>query len=215
MLHTLRDWIEQMIFFLQDLPGGAATGLIAPFLESLFPFLPLVLIISANAATYGFSMGVLVSWVGSMLGSLVVFACIRYLFRRPVTRWLEKHHAAQQWIERVRHMSPISLGFFFSLPFMPAFIITSISAMIQLSLRTYLIAAGAGRLIVVIIFSLIGKEWSTFLERPMRLVLLFLILLAIWGVSRGTEEWLKRRALSKRADHLREIEDKIERPSEK
>jgi len=26
---------------------------------------------------------------------------------------------------------------------------------------------------------------------------------------------LKRRALSKRADHLREIEDKIERPSEK
>jgi len=112
-------------------------------------------------------------------------------------------------------MSPISLGFFFSLPFMPAFIITSISAMIQLSLRTYLIAAGAGRLIVVIIFSLIGKEWSTFLERPMRLVLLFLILLAIWGVSRGTEEWLKRRALSKRADHLREIEDKIERPTEK
>ena len=215
MLHTLRDWIEQMIFFLQDLPGGAATGLIAPFLESLFPFLPLVLIISANAATYGFGMGVLVSWVGSMLGSLVVFACIRYLFRRPVTRWLEKHHTAQQWIERVRHMSPISLGFFFSLPFMPAFIITSISAMIQLSLRTYLIAAGAGRLIVVIIFSLIGKEWSTFLERPMRLVLLFLILLAIWGVSRGTEEWLKRRALSKRADHLREIEDKIERPSEK
>lgn len=214
MLHTLRDWIEQMIFFLQDLPGGAATGLIAPFLESLFPFLPLVLIISANAATYGFGMGVLVSWVGSMLGSLVVFACIRYLFRRPVTRWLEKHHTAQQWIERVRHMSPISLGFFFSLPFMPAFIITSISAMIQLSLRTYLIAAGAGRLIVVIIFSLIGKEWSTFLERPIRLVLLFLILLAIWGVSRGTEEWLKRRALSKRADHLREIEDKIERPSE-
>ncbi|MGI1806438.1 TVP38/TMEM64 family protein [Exiguobacterium sp. TDN 0502] len=214
MLHTLRDWIEQMIFFLQDLPGGAATGLIAPFLESLFPFLPLVLIISANAATYGFGMGVLVSWVGSMLGSLVVFACIRYLFRRPVTRWLEKHHTAQQWIERVRHMSPISLGFFFSLPFMPAFIITSISAMIQLSLRTYLIAAGAGRLIVVIIFSLIGKEWSTFLERPIRLVFLFLILLAIWGISRGTEEWLKRRALSKRSDHLREIEDKIERPSE-
>ncbi|WP_393966165.1 TVP38/TMEM64 family protein [Exiguobacterium sp. S22-S28] len=210
MLQTVRQWIEQMITFLQDLPGGASTGLIAPFLESLFPFLPLVLIISANAATYGFWMGVLVSWVGSMLGSLVVFACIRYLFRRPVTRWLEQHKGAQQWIERVRHMSPISLGFFFSLPFMPAFIITSISAMIQLSLRTYLIAAGAGRLIVVIIFSLIGKEWSTFLERPIRLVFLFLILLAIWGVSRGVEEIIKRRALSRRSKVLREIEQDIE-----
>ncbi|QNR19497.1 VTT domain-containing protein [Exiguobacterium sp. Helios] len=209
MLQTVRQWIEQMITFLQDLPGGASTGLIAPFLESLFPFLPLVLIISANAATYGFWMGVLVSWVGSMLGSLVVFACIRYLFRRPVTRWLEQHKAAQQWIERVRHMSPISLGFFFSLPFMPAFIITAISAMIQLSLRTYLIAAGAGRLIVVIIFSLIGKEWSTFLERPIRLVFLFLILLAIWGVSRGVEEIIKRRALARRSKSLRDLEQEI------
>ncbi|OIN67515.1 DedA family protein [Exiguobacterium sp. KRL4] len=210
MLQTVRQWIEQMITFLQDLPGGASTGLIAPFLESLFPFLPLVLIISANAATYGFWMGVLVSWAGSMLGSLVVFACIRYLFRRPVTRWLEQHTAAQHWIERVRHMSPISLGFFFSLPFMPAFIITSISAMIQLSLRTYLIAAGAGRLIVVIIFSLIGKEWSTFLERPIRLVFLFLILLAIWGVSRGVEEIIKRRALARRSKALRDLEQEIE-----
>ncbi|WP_026827191.1 TVP38/TMEM64 family protein [Exiguobacterium artemiae] len=210
MLQTVRQWIEQMITFLQDLPGGASTGLIAPFLESLFPFLPLVLIISANAATYGFWMGVLVSWVGSMLGSLVVFACIRYLFRRPVTRWLEQHKAAQQWIERVRHMSPISLGFFFSLPFMPAFIITAISAMIQLSLRTYLIAAGVGRLIVVIIFSLIGKEWSTFLERPIRLVFLFLILLAIWGVSRGVEEIIKRRALARRSKSLRDLEQEIE-----
>ncbi|WP_214771714.1 MULTISPECIES: TVP38/TMEM64 family protein [unclassified Exiguobacterium] len=210
MLQTIRQWIEHMIIFLQDLPGGASTGLIAPFLESLFPFLPLVLIISANAATYGFWMGVLVSWVGSMLGSLVVFACIRYLFRRPVTRWLENHKAAQHWIERVRHMSPISLGFFFSLPFMPAFIITSISAMIQLSLRTYLIAAGAGRLIVVILFSLIGKEWSSFLERPVRLLFLFLILLAIWGISRGMEEWIKRRALARRTKNLRELENVIE-----
>ena len=73
-----------------------------------------------------------------------------------------------------------------------------------------MIAAGAGRLIVVIIFSLIGKEWSTFLERPIRLVFLFLILLAIWGVSRGVEEIIKRRALARRSKSLRELEQEIE-----
>ena len=82
--------------------------------------------------------------------------------------------------------------------------------MIQLSIRTYLIAAGAGRLIVVILFSLIGKEWASFLEKPVRLLFLFLILLAIWGVSRGMEEWIKRRALARRTKNLRELENVIE-----
>ncbi|WP_114572011.1 TVP38/TMEM64 family protein [Exiguobacterium flavidum] len=211
MLQTLRHWIEQMILFLQGIPGGPWAGLAAPFLESIFPFLPLVLIISANAATYGFWMGVLVSWIGSMLGSIFLFVCIRYLFRRPMTRWLAKHQTAQTWIERVRHMSPISLGFLFSLPFMPAFVITSITALIQLPIRTYVIAAGIGKLIVVLIFSSIGNQWDSFLEKPVRLLFLLMLLGALWGISRGLEEFIKRRALVKRNENLRHVADEIEK----
>ena len=204
MLTSLQQWIIQLIEWLQGLPGGPWAGLGAPFLEAIFPFLPLVLIISANAATYGFWLGTLLSWIGSLLGTILVFAAVRYVFRRPMTRWLEKHKAAVYWLERINHMSPISLGFLYSLPFIPVSLITYLLALIQMPLRTFILAAGFGKLLVVVIFSVIGDQWREFIQSPLRLTLLVLLLAALWAVSRGLEEWLKRRAFKKRNERLKE-----------
>ena len=204
MLTALQQWIIQLIEWLQGLPGGPWAGLGAPFLEAIFPFLPLVLIISANAATYGFWLGTLLSWIGSLLGTILVFAAVRYVFRRPMTRWLEKHKTAVYWLERINHMSPISLGFLYSLPFIPVSLITYLLALIQMPLRTFILAAGFGKLLVVVIFSVIGDQWREFIQSPLRLTLLVLLLAALWAVSRGLEEWLKRRAFKKRNERLKE-----------
>ncbi|MFN4214784.1 TVP38/TMEM64 family protein [Exiguobacterium sp.] len=207
MLTSLEQWIIQLIEWLQELPGGPWAGLGAPFLEAIFPFLPLVLIISANAATYGFLLGALLSWVGSLLGTILVFSAVRYVFRKPMTRWLEKHKKGVYWLERINHMSPVSLGFLYSLPFIPVSLITYLLALIQMPLRTFIMAAGFGKLLVVLIFSVIGDQWEEFIQSPFRLSMLGLLLLVLWAISRGLEELLKRRAFKKRNELLkREIE---------
>lgn len=203
MLSGVQETVYQMIEWLQHLPGGVLPGLVAPFLEAFFPFLPLVLIISTNAATYGFFWGVLLSWGGNLLGTILVFLLVRYVMRRPMTRWIEKHKMAMYWLERIRHMSSISLGFLFSLPFIPASLITYLLALIQMPLRTFIIAAGLGKLLVTIIFSLIGNQWEAFIQSPFRLMMLGLILFVLWGISRGLEEVLKRRAFKKRNETLK------------
>ncbi|UTT42665.1 TVP38/TMEM64 family protein [Exiguobacterium aurantiacum] len=209
MLTSLQQWIIQLIEWLQELPGGPWAGLGAPFLEAIFPFLPLVLIISANAATYGFLLGTLLSWVGSLLGTIFVFAAVRYIFRKPMTRWLEKHKQGVYWLERINHMSPISLGFLYSLPFIPVSLITYLLALIQMPLRTFIMAAGFGKLLVVLIFSVIGDQWEEFIQSPFRLSMLGLLLFVLWAISRGLEELLKRRAFKKRNEQLqRERETK-------
>ncbi|STO09353.1 TVP38/TMEM64 family protein [Exiguobacterium aurantiacum] len=209
MLTSLEQWIIQLIEWLQELPGGPWAGLGAPFLEAIFPFLPLVLIISANAATYGFLLGALLSWVGSLLGTILVFSAVRYVFRKPMTRWLERHKKGVYWLERINHMSPVSLGFLYSLPFIPVSLITYLLALIQMPLRTFIMAAGFGKLLVVLIFSVIGDQWEEFIQSPFRLSMLGLLLLVLWAISRGLEELLKRRAFKKRNEQLkRELEAK-------
>lgn len=203
MLTSLQQYILNIIEWLQGLPGGPWAGLGAPFLEAIFPFLPLVLIISANAATYGFWLGVLLSWIGSLTGTILVFAAVRYVFRKPMTRWLEKHKQGVYWLDRINHMSPISLGFLYSLPFIPVSLITYLLALIQMPLRTFVLAAGFGKLLVVIIFSVIGNQWQEFIQSPFRLSMLGLLLLVLWAISRGIEELLKRRAFKKRNEELK------------
>lgn len=202
MLTSLEQRIIQLIEWLQELPGGPWAGLGAPFLEAIFPFLPLVLIISANAATYGFWLGSFLSWIGSLLGTVLVFTAVRYVFRKPMTRWLKKHKQGVYWLERINHMSPVSLGFLYSLPFIPVSLITYLLALIQMPIRTFVLAAGFGKLLVVIIFSVIGDQWEEFIQSPFRLSMLGLLLFVLWAISRGLEELLKRRAFKKRNEQL-------------
>lgn len=202
MLTSLEQRIIQLIEWLQELPGGPWAGLGAPFLEAIFPFLPLVLIISANAATYGFWLGSFLSWIGNLLGTVLVFTAVRYVFRKPMTRWLKKHKQGVYWLERINHMSPVSLGFLYSLPFIPVSLITYLLALIQMPIRTFVLAAGFGKLLVVIIFSVIGDQWEEFIQSPFRLTMLGLLLFVLWAISRGLEELLKRRAFKKRNEQL-------------
>ena len=52
-------------------------GLFSTFLESLLPVLPLVAIVTINAAVFGMGMGLIISWIGSGFGTVVMFLIAR------------------------------------------------------------------------------------------------------------------------------------------
>ena len=47
-----------------------AVGLISAFVESFLPILPLVAIVTANAALFGMIPGFVISWLGSVSGTI-------------------------------------------------------------------------------------------------------------------------------------------------
>jgi len=71
-------------------------------------------------------------------------------------------------------------------------------------LRTFIMAAGFGKLLVVVIFSVIGGQRVEFIQSPFRLSMLGLLLIVLWAISRGLEEVLKRRAFKKRNEQLKQ-----------
>ena len=53
--------------------GGPIAGILLPFLEAFLPFLPLIVIAFANAAAFGLWKGFFFTWLGSVLGTILVF----------------------------------------------------------------------------------------------------------------------------------------------
>src|SRR5690625_953216 len=83
---------------------GPLPGILLPFIEAFLPFLPLVVFVIANGAAYGLLKGFLYSWIGTSIGSVLVFMVIRKLGNKrifaairnnkqvyKVTVWLERH----------------------------------------------------------------------------------------------------------------------------
>ena len=51
-------------------------GFFSSFIESFIPMLPLVAIVTANAALFGMVKGFLISWLGSVTGTICLFLLV-------------------------------------------------------------------------------------------------------------------------------------------
>jgi uncharacterized membrane protein YdjX (TVP38/TMEM64 family) len=81
---------------------AVAVSIALMVLHSFVPF-PAEFITVTNGLVFGFTKGVVVTWVGAMLGAMLAFALARSLGRPYVLRRLSKEREAQleKWVDRI------------------------------------------------------------------------------------------------------------------
>src|SRR5690625_5160091 len=82
---------------------GPLPGILLPFIEAFLPFLPLVVFVIANGAAYGLLKGFLYSWIGTSIGSILVFIVIRKLGKKRIFTKIRENkqvHKVTVWLER-------------------------------------------------------------------------------------------------------------------
>lgn len=84
-LEELKQWftIKHMLDMLAEYRSfGVIPGIVLPMAEAFLPFLPLFVFVMANAAAFGLWKGFLISWIGTSVGSLLVFLLVRKIGRQ-------------------------------------------------------------------------------------------------------------------------------------
>lgn len=166
---------------------GPLPGIALPLLESLLPFLPLVVFVVANATAYGLWYGFFLSWIGVCAGALIVFS----LARRYGGRWgdrirkrMPKMDRFFSWIEH-KGFTPIFVLSCF--PFAPSALVNIASGMSKIPLRTFLIAIALGKAVMIFTLSFLGHDLRALVEHPWRLILAGLILVVLWFAGKKLE----------------------------
>ncbi|MFB9274736.1 TVP38/TMEM64 family protein [Cohnella cellulosilytica] len=183
---NLMDLLERYRAF-GPLPGIALT-----FLKSFVPPLPTILIVGVNAAVYGLWAGFLYSWIGIVCGCLATFLIVRRAAGHPYfVRFARKPKVQQSlgWIRR----NAFSYVFLLSLfPVGPFVVINIAAAIAQMRLRSFLIAILFGKAIMVMSVSIIGHDFTRFIERPFELIYVVLFVgLSLW-ISKKIERRFTR-----------------------
>lgn len=176
---------------------GPLPGLLLPFLESIFPFLPLVLFVAANAAAYGFWLGAFLSWLGTCIGGIVVFLFFRNVAKKRLKRWIEKSVKIQsmlRWIER-HGFGPLFLVL--CIPFTPTSLVNVSAGLSDLSLRSYAMALGLGKLVMVGMISYVGHDWLAIIRQPAKLIAVVIVVFILWLVGKRMENKLKEKEPSR------------------
>ncbi|MBM6617158.1 TVP38/TMEM64 family protein [Bacillus suaedaesalsae] len=190
---NLQSWftlenIQKLMDEYRDL--GIIPGIVLPMLEAIFPFLPLVVFVVANAAAFGLWLGFLVSWIGACLGSILVFLVVRRLGERRFFKWIRKSKQVQKltgWLER-HGFGPLFLLLCF--PFSPSAIINVVAGLSRVSLWQFILAVLTGKMVMIFMISFVGYDIRSLVTRPIRTGIVALFIFILWYVGKRIELYL-------------------------
>jgi len=203
ILGSLLDWftaenVQNLIEQYRSL--GMVTGFLLPFLDSFISVLPMFAFIIANVNAYGILIGFLITWLGSVTGSYIVFLLVR---RFGHLKWLRKLRENKQvkkltvWVEN-HGFSPVFL--FFCFPFTPSSVVTIVAGLSKMNRFQYLLALMAGKLVMIFTMTFIGHDLQALFNNPMRTIFVSLIIFLLWLIGKRIEKRYLDHSIEKQTD---------------
>lgn len=154
-------------------------GLLSAFIESFIPALPLVAIVTANAAIQGLLLGCLLSWIGSGLGTTSLFLLIsRFTDSRLFNKLRNsKTERAISWMDK----QGFKLLFIaYACPFMPGCLVTVASAFCKKDIKDFVPAMLAGKFVMFIVISYVASDIEGFITSPLKIASFILLVFLSW-----------------------------------
>ena len=157
-------------------------GMTSVFIESFLPFLPLVALVTANAALFGMIPGLVISWIGSSAGTICLFFIVKKISNKRFRKFLtnEKVEKAVDWVES-KGLKLLFLAY--ACPFLPACVVTISQGLAKRDMAEFISAVISGKLVMFFIVSYIGKDIFGFITNPFKVSALVLITFIAWKIG--------------------------------
>ena len=191
----LDEYIMQLLGNYEKL--GPIPGILLPFIEAFLPFLPLIVFVLANGAAYGLLKGFLYSWIGTSIGSILVFLIIRKLGNKRAFRIIRKNkqvNKVTEWLER-HGFGPLFLLLCF--PFSPSAVINVVAGLSKISTQQFILAVLLGKSVMIFSIAYIGSSIFEFAKNPVRTIIVGICIVLFWMVGKYIEKRLHKKALLK------------------
>lgn len=136
--------------------------------------IPTIPFLTVNGALFGLIPGLVISWLGEVLGIELSFHIGRIFFRQEARNFIEKRHMLEKLdkYSSVKHMI-----FTRAIPYSPNILFTAVAVVSKLSSKEHFKATLIGKIPSVVIEVVLGHDLIYFQEHSTRFILLFLLLI--------------------------------------
>lgn len=164
-------------------------GVFLPFIEAIFPTLPLAIIVSFNLSVLGAAFGVIegtimtiiLSTIGSFLGMILIYFIIRVTLSDFFIKRVQKYKYGQSFLHAVEGKSQWFVLALLSNPFLPSSILNYALSLGKVNVKKYIFLTALSRLIIMIFMVFLGSIFSL-QDNPMNVLWMMLAYFAILGV---------------------------------
>lgn len=182
---------EQIESYYRNL--GPIIGLMLPFIEAFLPFIPLVVIVVANANAFGLLWGFIISWIGTVVGSFCVFLIVRKYGHHPRLFFFTKNRKVEKlirWVD-MNGLSPLLVLLCF--PFTPSVLVNIVAGLSNIYKTYYFIVLLLGKLVMIFMMSFVGHDITELVRSPLRISIAVIVTILLWFVGKLIERRLNKR----------------------
>lgn len=204
-------WIEKLLspeFYEPVLGGpfGFIFGILLAMVEAFFPPLPLAAFVTINVISFGFLGGYILSYLGTLVGSFLVFKILKRFGHGRIHSYIERHHRAQSLFTWIHDKGAFPIFVMLTFPFTPSIVVAGLAAFADVEDKSYLYALAGGKLLMVLSLSFIGVNIQSFLSQPLKSALFIVLTLSITFVAKYLLGLYEKHVLRKQKLNMEEIE---------
>lgn len=163
---------------------------------AIFPVLPFKLIIALLGYAFGPVMGGMVSWLGTMISSLITYGVFRWLLRDTGDSYLKKIPGLKGLTIMMQEQTFSAVLLARMIPIIPQMAVNVYAGTAGLPFWSYMIASGLGRLPSIALYAYAGKNAAEHPLATLTIFIIYLLLLVLAFVS-----------YRKRLKQIQEVED--------
>lgn len=175
------EYIQNLYYIAQDYwILTMLIGLMSCFVESFIPALPLIGIVTGNAILFGLVNGIILSWIGSGLGTILLFLLTKK-FKNSIH--MERFKNINKIISWIYRQGFKVLFIAYCCPFIPGFLVTIASALSGKSIRNFAPAMLSGKFVMFLVVSYPASDLVGFIKNPIKIVVFLLLVLLAWKLG--------------------------------
>ena len=159
-------------------------------LQSVFPFVPGMIITLANSWLFGWQLGAIYSWIGALIGAIVDFLLARFYGKFLVDKLIPERYITI-FNRYIRENGMIGVLAARIIPIVPFKVISYTCGLSKMPLENFILITGLGQIPGILVYSFIGNH---IVQYPMMSAIITLILMVM-----GFTLYLQKKRLSKLA----------------
>ncbi len=148
--------------------------------------IPTIPFLTVNGALFGLIPGLIISWIGEVVGIEISFHIGRVFFRQEARAFIEKRHMLAK-LDKYSSVKNMALAR--AIPYSPNILFTAAAVLSKLTSKEHFKATFIGKIPSVIIEVMLGHDLIYFSEHSTRFIILFL--LVVGGCL--LRQWYKKR----------------------
>lgn len=181
---------EEQVQYWFDLFGnlGYIVGFLLPFIEAFIPILPIIVFVIVNVNAYGFIIGTLLAWMGTVAGSYIVFLFFRRLTHTRYMKKIQQRTSVQRLIHFIDRKGILPIFILMCFPFTPSALVNIVASLSHIKAHAYLTVLIASKFVMIGLVGWLGNDITTLFTSPTRLITIIIVILIVWFVGRKIEK---------------------------